>query len=96
MIYPMSRYYKIYQRDQYWHYVKLMEDRMPKAAQVINFLNPVPQIYFQEFDLAIAASVIEYQALTASATPIQESEYEQAFQQATKEIFEVYIDGKKQ
>jgi hypothetical protein len=92
----MSRYYKIHQHGQCWHYVQLLDDRMPKAMQVINFLNPVPQIYFQEVDLTDAGSVIEYQALTDSATPIEESEYEQAFQRATQETFELYIEGKKQ
>jgi hypothetical protein len=91
----MTLYYKLHQRGHLWHYIKLLDDRNPKAVEVVNFLNPTPQVYFSEFDLADPGSIVEYQAMK-SATRIEAWEYEQAYELATREAFEVYINGKKQ
>lgn len=90
----MTRYYKLHQRGHLWHYIKLLDDRDPKALEVVNFLNPSPQVYFENFDLADPSSLIDYQALQ-TAIPIAAGEYDQAYQLATRGTFEVYIDGKK-
>lgn len=91
----MTKYYKIHQRGPLWHYVKLLDARSPKAMEVLNFLNPVPQIYFWEIIVGDPGSQIEYEALN-SATPIGRTEYERAYEQATQGAFDVYIEGQKQ
>lgn len=91
----MSTYYKIHQRNSISHYIKLLDDREPKAVQVINFLNYNPHIDFYEFDLDDPGSLIEYQAIIEDGILIEENEYRQAYQLATTEKFDVYVDGRK-
>ena len=91
----MSTYYKIHQRNSISHYIKLLDDREPKAVQVINFLNLNPHIDFYEFNLNDPGSLIEYQAIIEDAILIEESEYIQAYRLATTTKFEVYVDGRK-
>lgn len=70
-----------------------MADRIPAAVETINFLNEVPQIYFEEYNLFNPSSAIEYQAIVDTATPIHRIEYEDAYQVAVKAHFDMYING---
>lgn len=91
----MIHYYKLHQRADICNYVKLWDDRDPPAMEVVNFLNATPQVYLVEFNFSDSGSLIEYQSLKEEAKPIDQSEYEQAYQLATQERFDVYIDGVK-
>jgi hypothetical protein len=89
-------YFKWYQSEDRWLYVKFYANRQPPAQEAINFFTNRPVIDFQEINLSETAGQIMYSALFESTTPIECKEYEAAYQQATSEVFDVYINGQKQ
>jgi hypothetical protein len=87
-------YLKRYQRSGLYHYAKLLPDRLPPLCEVINFLNPVPQLEHREYDLTEASDQIEYKALFEAWEPIPEDEFTRAYKRATAGNFQIYINGK--
>jgi hypothetical protein len=89
-------YYKTYQRAEIWNYYKLMSDRKPPACEVVNFLNPQPLIELREYDLDDPASRIDFDAFWQVGARIEAEEYQAAYQLATSQSFQLYINGRRQ
>ena len=89
------KYLKRLQRDGIYHYVRLHTERKPPLSEVVNFLNPVPIVQQQEYDLATASSRIDYQAFFEAWEPISQAEFTAAYERATSGEFSVYVDGKR-
>ncbi len=91
-----THYFKRHQRDELWHYYKLLIDRDPPAREVINFLNPAPIVDFAEYDLLSPGGRIEYEALWEVGQQIDAGEYQAAYQRATVGAFDLYLNGRRQ
>lgn len=88
-------YFKRHQEGDAWHYYKLMDNRMPIAYEMLNFLNEIPIIETIELDLDLLDCKTQYDALWEVGTQITAEEYQQAWQRATRNHFEVYQQGRR-
>lgn len=88
-------YFKRHQEGDAWHYYKLMDDRVPIAYEMINFLNEAPIIETIELDLDSLNCKTQYNALWEVGTQITAEEYRQAWKRATQGYFEVYLQGRR-
>ena len=91
-----THYFKRHQRNELWHYYKLLTDRDPPAREVLNFLNPVPIIDFADYDVLSPGSRIEYEALWEVGERIDAAEYQAAYRRATASAFDLYLNGRRQ
>ncbi|MFD2938343.1 hypothetical protein [Spirosoma flavum] len=87
-------YLKRYQYRGIHHYAKVWHDRDPPLSEVVNFLNPVPQIEHREYDLTVASDLLAYETLLETWDWVLEDEFTHAYQEATAGEFRIYINGK--
>ncbi len=83
-------------REGVYHYYKLYASRQPPAQELLNFSKGHPIIDFFEFDLTDTDSQMLYSDLFEASTPIECWEYQAAYQRATSQAFDLYINGRKQ
>ncbi len=89
-------YFKSYQRAEIWNYYKLMSDRHPPACEVVNFLNAQPLVELREYDLEDSGNRMDFDAFWQVGIRISVEEYQTAYQLATSQPFELYINGRRQ
>lgn len=90
-----THYFKRRQEDGIWHYYKLLDGRDPVAFEMVSFLAEVPGIHFVELDLGELSSKTQYDALWEVGTVIGAEEYQKAYDQATREDFEIFLQGRR-
>lgn len=80
----MTRYFKLQQPGDTWHYFKILDDCLPAVVETLNFLQDVPHIYLKEYNLFDPSDITDYKVLVAITTPIHRIEYEDAYEQAVR------------
>lgn len=89
-------YFKKHQRNGIYHFAKRMNYLDPPASEVINFLNDIPILQHQEYDLSSPGDQIDFDAFLEDWEEILPQEYKHAFAKATAGDFKVYINGELQ
>lgn len=84
-------YAKCHQRGNFFNFYALDEQRVPIGVEVLCFLNAIPSISYNEYDVNEPAHQIEVDAIVNHYERITREAYRTAYALTTESDFNTYL-----